>query len=241
MRIIVRYICSNVIVATFMIALVVASIESFFSLISLLPLVGHHEFGYSQAFLCVVLQLPQTLYNIFPMIGFLGSLIGLGNLSSGSELIVIRCSGFSRKSIVYSALLATMLMVLVMTVVGEWLAPAANQWSDQIKLSALQMNAVKPSSRTWLRHDNTMAYIASSPSDAVIHDVTVFQFKSDHSLASISHAKTGKLIEGRWQLYQVRQSVFHDNSVTTNTRQKMPLGLYRMTNNKAIPITNNLK
>ena len=67
--------------------------------------------------------MPAELYQLFPVAGFLGGLIGLGRLASTSELIVMRAAGVSIARIAWAVVKAALLMLVVITVVGEWQAP----------------------------------------------------------------------------------------------------------------------
>lgn len=53
--------------------------------------------GYSaaQAFLFVLLNLPQQAWDLMPIAALIGALIGLGSLARGSEISVMRATGIS--------------------------------------------------------------------------------------------------------------------------------------------------
>src|SRR5579863_724466 len=95
MRILDRYICSAVIIATGLVVLTLLGIESFIEFIGELPSMGVANYGILSVFAYVAMQLPSDLYELFPIAGFLGSLIGLGRLASTSELVVMRAAGIS--------------------------------------------------------------------------------------------------------------------------------------------------
>ncbi len=120
MRILDRYIRTNVIWSTFLVVLVLLGIESFIEFIGELPLIGTHQYGILAVFTYVSMQLPADLYQLFPIAGFIGSLIGLGRLASTSELIVIRAAGVSIARIIWSVIKAALWMIIVVTIIGEW-------------------------------------------------------------------------------------------------------------------------
>ncbi|HLB57257.1 MAG TPA: LptF/LptG family permease, partial [Gammaproteobacteria bacterium] len=95
-----RYIAKSVIVSTALVFLVILALSFIISLVTELRDTGVGDYGFTQAIEHVILMLPHVLYQFFPMLMLLGGVLGLGVLASNQELIVMRTSGLSIRSIV---------------------------------------------------------------------------------------------------------------------------------------------
>ncbi|MGH8260939.1 MAG: LptF/LptG family permease, partial [Steroidobacteraceae bacterium] len=85
------------------------------------------------AFWYSLMNLPQQGWELLPIGALIGSLLGLGQLARGSELIVLRASGVSVARIAGSALMAGLALIAIEVVVGELLAPPLAQAATQEK------------------------------------------------------------------------------------------------------------
>jgi len=226
MRILSRYICSQVIWSTIVVIFVLIGIESFMEFVGQLSDIGVGHYGIMQALLYVPLQLPTDLYELFPMAGFLGSVIGLGRLASTSQLIVMRAAGVSIFQIGRSVIKAALIMIVVMTIIGEWLAP---HWQNQAThIKAVAMKKYQGQVRydgIWLKKKNSYINIVSLTSPTTIAAITQFDFDSSNRLASISFARSGHKTEHGWQLHHIQQTLLNGNKIKTRVLAVKPLGV----------------
>ena len=133
MRILDHYIRASVIWSTCLVVLILLGVESFIEFINELPSIGVSDYGILSVFTYVGMQTPADLYQLFPVAGFLGSLIGLGRLAATSELIIMRAAGVSITRIAWAVVKAALLMLIVMTLIGEWQAPTWQYQAMQFK------------------------------------------------------------------------------------------------------------
>src|ERR1700742_4511749 len=61
--------------------------------------IGVGQYGTLNALMVTLLTLPQQTYELLPVTALIGSLLGLGQLARGSELVVIRATGVSTQRI----------------------------------------------------------------------------------------------------------------------------------------------
>ena len=85
------------------------------------------DYGVVDALWFVVLTIPRMAYQVFPVSALLGALVGVGGLAAANELVAFRTSGISRLRLSLAALAGTMLVTVPVMVMGEWVAPAAEQ------------------------------------------------------------------------------------------------------------------
>jgi len=194
--------------------------------VSQLSDIGVGHYGILKAFFYVPLQLPTDLYELFPMAGFLGSLIGLGRLSSTSQLIVMRAAGVSIFQIAWSVVKVATLMIIVVTIIGEWVAP---HWQKQaIHMKAVAMGKYKNQDQDksiWLRKKNSYIYISEVTSPTTISNITRFDFDQDNHLKRIAFASTGQKKGENWQLHHIQETLFHGDNITTKVSFSEPLGI----------------
>ena len=225
MQLIYRHIRSTVVSATVMVMLVLLGIQSFMELIGQLSVIGKANYGLLQALVYVPLQLPADLYQLFPMAGFLGSLIGLGRLASNSELIVMRSAGVSIRQILWSVIKTALWMILIVTIIGEAVAPILQNKAEEYKAVALHRDANwKKLSGLWLRHDNQFVYIAMLDSPEKISKITLYNFNKKHQLLYIDYAKNGELLHGKWLLNHITRTIWSNKNVLNKKTKQMPLG-----------------
>ncbi len=227
MTILDRYIRNHVISATLLVVLILVGVESFIEFIGQLSSIGKAHFGILQVLFYVSMQLPSDLYQLFPMAGFLGSLMGLGRLASSSQLIVMRSAGVSIAQIVWSVIKAAVIMIVVVTFIGEWLAPKLQFNAYKIRSQALlhAPKGLQSLNGVWLRQGNSFVSIGILKSPRHVYQVMRYNFTPDHRLLSASFAQEGVLEKGHWELYGIRKTIFGKHSIKVKKIAKQPLGL----------------
>lgn len=221
-----RYIRSEVIWSTAVVVFVLIGIESFMEFVGELSDIGVGHYGVLQAFLFVPLQLPTDLYQLFPMAGFLGSLIGLGRLASTSQLIVMRAAGVSILQIAWSVIKAAIIMIIFVTIIGEWLAPKWQNTATHLKAAAMGKYDERQQLRgVWLRKDNSYIMISDVDSLTTISSIFRFDFDNKNRLMHSAYASTGKKVKGGWTLYNVRETLFQGGKVLSKKIPFEPLGI----------------
>src|SRR3990167_4620708 len=220
MKILDRYIRHTVIFSTFLVSAVVIGMQSFLALIQQLQYVGQHGYTLWQAFLYVPMQLPAQFYQLFPIAGFLGALIGLTRLSSTSQLIVMRASGVSIKRIAWSVLKAAVLMIVVVTTMGEGAGPLLQQHSElarQKTLSSSNRDSLLDS--VWLHQANGFTHISRLTHQNTMLDITRYRFGPDGRLVRVIDAKSGRLVNGQWKLSHLKKTIFLKDRIEVKTQQ----------------------
>ena len=223
MRLLDRYIRETVISATWLVVLVLLGIEIFMEFIDQLSKIGLANYSLEQAFLYVLTQLPSDLYQLFPMAGFLGCLIGLGRLASSSQLIVMQAAGVSIFRVTGSVIKSVLLMIIVVTFVGEFIAPRLESKGALLRSLALSKTVVYQAlGGLWLRNRNSFIHIDSIDSKNKIKNVSRFQF-NQHQLLSADFAPEGRYLGGHWVLYHVKQFLFAPTRIIKTQTGQLPL------------------
>lgn len=226
MRILDGYIRSSVIMSTCLVVLTLLGIESFIEFIGELPSLGVGQYGIFSAFHYVGMQLPSDLYQLFPIAGFIGSLIGLGRLASTSELIVMRAAGVSIARIGWSVVKAALIMLFIITIIGEWPAPRWQYQAIHLKEHLTHKKlSLWSNEGLWLRQQRSFVHVGSVLSNTKVSDISRFDFdKQDHLLSSL-YAKEGIFENGQWMLKDVSVTELAPTQSKVLHYDQKPLGM----------------
>lgn len=231
MRLIDRLIGRTVISTTLMVALI------FFSMLLFMSFVGESTSGdqtvgdglIMRSILLALLSTPGQFYTFFPIVVFLGILIGLTGLARSSQLIVIQMAGVSRARIAWSIQKAAILMVLVLTVLIETFSPKMQLIYDQLQNHAAtkwrQLSGLPMPQSVWLRQGNAFTHIDGFDTPTKLRGVTHYVFGQNNNMRQVSYAGVGRLEDRRWQLEDVKISSFEGGVVASTEEKETPLGI----------------
>ena len=156
-----RYIARSIAWSSVFVTLILLTLFVFVDFIGELRYVGKGDYGALQALIYVVLTLPELMYQLFPVLALLGTLVGLALLANHGELVAIRAAGVSLWRILGSVSMVGSVFVVLSFALGEWLAPKSDVVAEQYK-SRLQSGVEsfkKTQSGYWLRDGNSFIYV----------------------------------------------------------------------------------
>jgi lipopolysaccharide export system permease protein len=222
MKILDRYIARVVVTGTGIALLVVVGLDAFFMVIGEIEAVGKGSYTMGKMLLYIVLSVPHGVYELFPMATLLGSLMGMGALAANSELIAMRASGLSVWRIERSVLQVGVFMLLGAAVVGEVVAPAAEQIGQQLRLSATNKTvSFLGSHGLWVRDGNLYINAGNVLAEDELANINVYALDEKRRLSTITHAAKAHYTDGKWELRNLRQTRFEGDNVTTSRHKKI--------------------
>ena len=152
MNLLVSYIVAAILRATALVALVLVAVASVVELVGQIDDINGGGYGLPQALIYVALRIPHKLFDVLPAAALIGSLLGLGNLAVHRELVVMRASGISQYGLVAAAGAAGAILLVLMWLLGESLAPSLGDYARRARAAALFEDVNTASARTtWLR------------------------------------------------------------------------------------------
>ena len=220
-----RYIARAIVGGTMLSLFVFGSLFTFISFVSELQQVGINNYGALQALLFVLLNLPQLLYQVFPSAMLLGGLLSLGALASSSELVVIRAAGISKTRITLAVLKAGFLLIVIVVLLGEFLAPEAISFAKTMRAEAIEGRVLTGDRKgLWSKYDDNFVFIGTVLPDVQLRDVVVYELDEDHRLKKTTFAGQAHYENDEWHLQDVTSSIFTDASVrsTYNATEVWP-------------------
>jgi len=211
-----RYIAKTIISSTGVVLAILLGIQSFIQFAAQLQDVGKGNYQWLEALFFVPLMLPSDLYLLFPMAALMGSLIGLGRLTTSSELVVMRTSGMSLFRIAKAIIVTAIIMMFVTTMIGEFVGPKARDKALKIKAIALSKGQMLQTRHgVWLRDGHKFIHIAHINNKIRISGVTLYQFGPNNKLVSSRYAKEAVYENNQWQFLNVDESIIYDDHVQT--------------------------
>lgn len=132
-----RYIGRTILNSILMTLFMLVSLSGIIKFVEQLRKVGDGEYTTLGAGVFTLLTIPKDIDIFFPMAALLGALLGLGALASRSELVVMQASGFTRLQIALSVMKTAIPLVIVAMLIGEWVAPSADQWARNYRAEKL--------------------------------------------------------------------------------------------------------
>lgn len=215
-----RYIGRTVLMAMLLCELTLVGLSAIIRYVEQLRSVGQGTYTLLSAFYYVLLSMPQELVLFFPIAALLGGLIGLGQLASNSELVVMQTSGRSRFNIVVSALKTTLPLMLVIMLLGEFVAPASKLAADDLRSQAKSGGQVVMSVHgVWAKDNDAYINIGQAKRDGTLSEVTLYYFDDNTRLTRITQAQTAVYQEQHWRLTNVTDTLFDTNVAITTQHE----------------------
>ena len=212
-----RYIGRIVAGGTLIALLVVVGLDMFFTVIDQVDNVGKNGYSMGLMLQYVVLTIPQSLYELFPLAALLGSLMGMGTLAANSELVAMRAAGVSVWRIVRSVMQVGVLMLLAVVFVGEVVAPVSGQQQQNLRATATDPGvSFLGGNGLWVRDERRFINARSVLDRQNLADLTVYAFDDDGRLSMTTHATHAEFVDSQWVLHGVRQSTIAADGVTVN-------------------------
>lgn len=204
-----RYLRRAIYALIAVVGLALFAISSFVTLVTELEDLGKGTYGLMEILRYVALSAPETVYQIFPIIALLGTLMGLGALAANHELTAIRAAGVSLGGIAWGVAKAGILIGGLAFAVGEFVLPVTVPAADQGRAVARYGDmASNSASGVWLRDGQRFVHIAELTSASEIEGLELFEVDDEGRLQSTTRAEAGSYEDGSWQFTGIQRTRF---------------------------------
>ena len=215
-----RYIARVILNGTLMTLMVFGALFAFIDFVRNLDAIGTHNYGAPQAFIYVMLNMPQRLYQIFPSSMLVGGLLSLGSLASNSELVVMRAAGISIARIIRATLQAGFILVIIAVLIGEFVAPVAVSSAKSMRAQWLEQRvALGYGHGIWSKDGNSFVHVGTVLPDTQLRDVSVYDLNEQRELVRTTHAKQVQYRNGQWYMTGVVHSDVSAQGIVTSRSQ----------------------
>lgn len=214
MKILDRYLFRAVATATLVTLLVLLLLESFLTLLVELKSVGKGSYDLLAALHYLLLIQPQRLCELFPMALLVGSLLGMGGLAAGSELIVMRAAGLSLTRLTGSVAWTGLLLSVAVALIGEFIAPPLEQIArEQRALAKGDHLDIRGGRGFWARDGSAFIHVQAVLPGVRLVNIQIFQVNGHAQLEAMAHAASARYEQGRWVLEEVNRSQINGDAV----------------------------
>lgn len=205
-----RYIGKSVFLAILAVLGIILGLASLFALIDEMGDISDN-YTLLDAGAFVMLTAPRRVYEMLPMAALIGCLIGLGSLASSSELTIMRAAGVSIGRIVWAVMKPMLVLMLVGVLVGEYVAPAAEN-KGQADRSLAQGTGDSQSAKhgLWHRQGEEFIHINSVQPNGLMYGVTRYRFDDQRHILTSSFARQANYQQGYWELSDVTTTHFRN-------------------------------
>jgi len=220
MHILDMYIARQILYQVLIAVSVLVGLFTFLTFIDQLSDIGTGNYGVLDAMRFVLLSIPRTLYEIFPMSALLGSILGMSTLAVDSELVVIRAAGVSVSRLTGSVLKVGGLLALASIFLGELVTPYSETMAQRGRAQALQEHIDQQSDfGLWMRDHKSYVNVGEVLPDYTLLDIRVFEFDDNGRLRSLVFADSGNYVDEtqRWRLEGIVQTLIDKESAISQT------------------------
>jgi len=218
-----RYIGRSVLWSTFTALMVLLTLFTFFAFMDEVGDIGQGNYGTWQALQYTLLTTPKLAYQLFPVAALIGCTIGLGVLASNSELTVMRAAGVSLGRIVWSVMKAGLLIVAVSLLIGEGIAPAAEERAQTLR-SVAKSDRLDLGGRNgfWARDGDSFVNVRKFLPGKRLGEVTIYTFDGEQQLTRMLYARSALYRDGRWVLENITSSTVSFDGVSARQIKSEP-------------------
>jgi lipopolysaccharide export system permease protein len=207
-----RYIGLAALRSIFLVGLGLTTLFSLLEFVDQLRDVGQGNYRVLDAFFFVLLTAPLRLLRLIPVAVLLGTLFGLGNMASDSELIAMQSVGLSRRQIAGSVLKIGVPLVLALFLIAEFVVPTGQRLADAQRMSKMSVGAaIENGNGFWAQDNGQYLNVRWVDLKDQPRDLDIYDFGSGGELTGFIHAEKAKVAAGdAWQLRDVTRTVLVD-------------------------------
>ncbi|MBT7542728.1 MAG: LPS export ABC transporter permease LptG [Gammaproteobacteria bacterium] len=219
MKILDKYIAKQLLLYIFTVLSFLVIVVTLLDFIDEIKKIGY---GYSilLAFLHVLLNTPQNIYEVLPIATLMGSLIGLSKLSSTNELNAAKSSGVSFSQIIIITIKTGMFIVILTFLIGEFLAPKGQQLANEIKnLSQSTRLSMKNTDGIWIKSHDSFIHIAKVYPDKIVQEISLYRFNEKQQLMESLYAEEGIYKDGKWIIKNITSTSFKNEIIEISNEE----------------------
>ena len=223
MKILDRYLIGTVLLYSAMVLGVLLTLGGLLVFIGQQDDIGTGDYGAADALLYSLLSLPQQAFELMPIAVLIGTLLGLGALARGSELVVVRAAGVSVVRTAAAVAVGGLIILLVTVALGEFIAPPLQKFARQQRaFSKFADVSFAGSGSAWIKDGDTMISVQEQTGDQLFGGVFVFRFEGPQRLLSVGQARTATVEPGtrEWKLLGYRETRFEQEQVASSAEER---------------------
>ncbi|MCF7986068.1 MAG: LPS export ABC transporter permease LptG [Methylovulum sp.] len=221
MNVLTRYIVKDVLKGSLIAVLLLLTLFNLFTLSDELDDIAD-DYGLTEVLYFVALTSPTAFYELMPAAALLGSLFTLGAMGNHHELIAMRAAGLSVFGIIKSVMTAGLILVTLAVLVGEFIAPLAEQKAQLIRATAQHKPVVmRTKYGLWLREGKRYINVRKIEDNGNLADISIYDVDEQQQLRHSLHAEQAIFIGNQqWRLQQIQSSSVSTEHMQANQAEE---------------------
>ena len=203
-----RYFARQIYAAVALVMAGFLALFAFFDLVNELGDLDIGEYHLREILVYVALSVPAHAYELFPVVVLIGTLYVLAYLASNSEYTVMRAAGYSPRNAGATLIKIGLAFVIVTFILGEWIAPVAEQAAQTLKMRAKSsLIGQELKSGLWFKDDLSFINVREARQDNALTGVRIYEFDKEYKLSLARSADRAEYLgNGTWRLHGVAQT-----------------------------------
>ena len=221
MKLITRYLIRQLSVTSLYAMFALLALYSFFDVVAEAGGIGEGSYNGAKMLQYVLLQIPDHAYQMMPLAVLIGGLAALSRLAANSELTVIKTSGMSSKNLIAILLAFGLIFACATAALGEFAAPAANRYAENLKTTAKNGRISTGAEGLWIKEQDTVLNVREMLPDQSLRGIKAFRHNDAFQLVESWQADAATVAaDGTWQLENVRRSILEAERVRTERHER---------------------
>ena len=214
-----RYLWGSLIKGYVPILVILLAVFSLFVFVEEVDEVGRGRYTFWAAGEFVLLTLPERFVVLSPFIALLGSIMALGGLANGRELLAMQASGFSQYQIAWAVMQVGLIFVVFVACMEEYVTPTLDQYAHISRSLALSDSQVYQGKQgLWFREENRFIRIKTLKYGEIPQDIDVFEFNPQGEMVVYLHAEEADVQNPqKWVLETIQKKVIDGPRVSEET------------------------
>jgi lipopolysaccharide export system permease protein len=216
MKILNRYLSISLLKGYLPVLAIFLAVFSLIVFVEELDEVGKGRYTFWSACEFLLLTLPSRFVFLAPFVALLGSIMALGGLANGRELIAMQAGGISPYRIAWSVIKVGAWFILVVGFLEEAVTPPLDQEAYFKRSMALSdSGAYKGKQGFWFREGSRFVRIQEIRYGEVPLGIDIFEFNDGGQLTTYMHAQEADIVNPqKWTLKNIKKQVIHGFSVS---------------------------
>ena len=207
-----RYLWESLIKGYLPVLVILMTVFSLFVFVEEVDEVGNGRYSFWAAGEFVLLTLPERFVVLSPFIALLGSIMALGGLANGRELLAMQAGGISHYQIAWVVLQVGMVFGLLVACFEEYVTPTLDQYAHISRSLALSNSDVYQGKQgLWFRDGNRYIRIKSLKFGEIPQDIDIFEFNQAGEMIAYLYVEEADVQNPqKWILKNVQKKVIID-------------------------------
>lgn len=211
-----RYLWGSAIRGYLPVIAILLAVFSLFVFVEEVEEVGNGRYTFWAAGEFVLLTLPERFVVLSPFIALLGSIMALGGLASGRELLAMQAGGISHYQIAWAVMQVGILFMVTVVCLEEYVTPTLDQYAHISRSLALSDSHVYQGKQgLWFREGNRYIRIKTLKYGEIPQEIDIFEFNPNGEMIAYLYAEEADVQNPqKWVLKNIQKKIIDGHRVS---------------------------